>query len=200
MSELARLAVLETFIEKNAQTVVEVAAALAEIRTNRLYKCTHATFQSYVEERFGFSRRWADALVRKSKSLQQSSSEDGSVSQQGEVVEGWELPKSQGTTAPPPPPDPLVAARAAFDGIRKRLKVFAAEVDALAASEHGVHLSRVGLKVLLKNVRSDVEWGAPGGVCPHEPFDEPHTLKCQCKGSGWIPKSQIGERNGMRLA
>jgi len=198
MSDLSRLKALETFIETNAQTVVAVAAALAEIRSARLYKSTHKTFQSYVEERFGFSRRWADVLVR--KSLQQSSSEDGSVSQQGEVCEGWELPKSQGTTAPPPPPDPLTAAKAAFDSIRKRIKDIANDVDELAASEHGVHISRSALKVSLRNIRSDIEWGSPGKLCPHPPFDQRHSAKCQCRGSGWIPKSQIGERNGNRSA
>ncbi|MGO8683426.1 MAG: hypothetical protein ACLQUT_02430 [Thermoleophilia bacterium] len=50
------LADLETIIERGQQTFVEVGNALMEIRDQRLYRETHATFEAYCKERWGWSR------------------------------------------------------------------------------------------------------------------------------------------------
>lgn len=58
-----RLAELETVIERGQQTFVEVGNALAEIRDQRLYKETHATFEAYCRERWGFGRNYANKQI-----------------------------------------------------------------------------------------------------------------------------------------
>ena len=52
-----RLAELEAVIERGLDTFVEVGTALAEIRDGRLYRETHATFEAYCRERWGWTRR-----------------------------------------------------------------------------------------------------------------------------------------------
>lgn len=55
-AESAALAKSETVIERGLKTFVAVGTALAEINTQRLYRATHATFEDYCEQRWGFSR------------------------------------------------------------------------------------------------------------------------------------------------
>ena len=54
--EQGRLAVLEDVVERGLQTFFEVGLALAEIRGERLYRETHATFEAYLQERWDLSR------------------------------------------------------------------------------------------------------------------------------------------------
>jgi len=58
-SELVTLRIieLETIIERGQQTFIEVGNALMEIRDERLYRETHATFEAYCGERWGWTRR-----------------------------------------------------------------------------------------------------------------------------------------------
>ncbi len=51
------LAELEAIIERGRQTFIEVGNALMEIRDRRLYRETHATFEAYCWERWGWTRR-----------------------------------------------------------------------------------------------------------------------------------------------
>ena len=69
MSDLAttRLAELETVIERGQQTFVEVGNALMEIRDQRLYRKTHATFEAYCKERWGWTRRQANRQIDAAK-------------------------------------------------------------------------------------------------------------------------------------
>ena len=50
------LSQLEAVIERGKKAFVEVGKALAEIQVRGLYKRTHATFEAYCRERWGFSR------------------------------------------------------------------------------------------------------------------------------------------------
>ena len=59
----AHLAELETVIERGRQTFIEVGAALMEIRDQRLYRETHATFEGYCKERWGFTYRFANLQI-----------------------------------------------------------------------------------------------------------------------------------------
>lgn len=47
---------LERVIERGQQTFIEVGRALLEIRDRRLYRETHATFEAYCRERWGWGR------------------------------------------------------------------------------------------------------------------------------------------------
>jgi phage N-6-adenine-methyltransferase len=58
-----RLAALEAVIERGLQTFVEVGNALLEIRDSRLYRESHATFEEYCRERWGWSRQRANQLI-----------------------------------------------------------------------------------------------------------------------------------------
>lgn len=61
--ETARLAELETVVERNVRGFVETGAALGEIRERRLYRATHATFEAYCRERWDFTRQRGNQLV-----------------------------------------------------------------------------------------------------------------------------------------
>jgi hypothetical protein len=54
---------LERVIERGQQTFIEVGRALLEIRDRRLYRETHATFEAYCRERWGWSRRHANRQI-----------------------------------------------------------------------------------------------------------------------------------------
>ncbi len=60
----ARLTELEAVIERGLTTFVEVGQALLEIRDSRLYRETHATFEAYVKERWGWGRTNADNYIQ----------------------------------------------------------------------------------------------------------------------------------------
>lgn len=67
MDELAQkrtLKQLEAVIESGMQTFIEVGNALLEIRKNRLYRDSFATFEDYCRERWGWRRDYADKQIR----------------------------------------------------------------------------------------------------------------------------------------
>jgi len=55
-AEAALLEQLEVKIERGFATFTEVGRALTTIRDNRLYRETHRTFATYLDERWGISR------------------------------------------------------------------------------------------------------------------------------------------------
>lgn len=57
------LADCEAVIERGLNTFVEVGAALMEIRDSRLYRSTHGDFDTYCQDRWGFSRRRAGQMI-----------------------------------------------------------------------------------------------------------------------------------------
>lgn len=61
--ESGRLSECERIIEKGVGTFVEVGNALAEIRESKLYRASHSTFESYCQERWGFTKRRANQLI-----------------------------------------------------------------------------------------------------------------------------------------
>jgi 16S rRNA G966 N2-methylase RsmD len=63
VSERARLAELERVVDRGLQTFVEVGLALQEIRDGRLYRETHATFEAYLDGRWGMSRSRGYRLI-----------------------------------------------------------------------------------------------------------------------------------------
>ena len=54
----------EAIIERGLATFTEVGASLLIIRDNRLYKETHSTFESYCQERWGWSRHYASRHIQ----------------------------------------------------------------------------------------------------------------------------------------
>lgn len=69
--EAATLAECEAVIERGMETFVEVGNALLTIRESKLYRATHATFDSYCRERWGWSRIRAHQLIDASKVVQE---------------------------------------------------------------------------------------------------------------------------------
>lgn len=65
----------ETVIERGLATFVDVGTALARIRDGRLYRATHATFEDYCRDRWGFN----DSRARQLIIAAQTASELGSV-------------------------------------------------------------------------------------------------------------------------
>lgn len=61
-----RLHALEIVIEEGKQTFIQVGNALSEIKEEELYKATHKTFEMYCRERWGFSKTYANNIVRAS--------------------------------------------------------------------------------------------------------------------------------------
>lgn len=62
--ERVRLGQLIRTIERGLSTFLEVAASLQEIRSSRLYRGTHADFQSWCRETLGLARSSVDGLIR----------------------------------------------------------------------------------------------------------------------------------------
>lgn len=62
-TEVERLAVLETTIEKGLQTFIEVGNALMEIRDGRLYRARFGTFDEYCRDRWNIDRTYAHRLM-----------------------------------------------------------------------------------------------------------------------------------------
>ena len=54
----------EAIIERGLMTFTEVGASLMIIRDKRLYKKTHSTFESYCQERWGWSRQHATRHIQ----------------------------------------------------------------------------------------------------------------------------------------
>lgn len=186
-----RLAQLEAVVERGAKTVVDVAAALTEIREGRLYKATHSSFSEYVEERFGFGKRWANMLIKKSQP-ELPPAEVAAV--QEEAEEGWELPdESSEQTASHPPRTPIDEATEAFAAVLLDFREFKERVLALASGEHSAFLALPSITALLTNLHSEIVWGQPSKPCPHEPFHRLHMKSCQCRGVNWLPRSQTQE-------
>ncbi|NJL04998.1 MAG: hypothetical protein HC911_08855 [Chloroflexaceae bacterium] len=53
----------ELIIERGLKTFFEVGAALARVRELRLYRTTHATFEAYCQDRWDFSKTYANNLI-----------------------------------------------------------------------------------------------------------------------------------------
>ena len=56
-----------TAASQGVAVFVEVGKALAKIRDGRLYRETHATFEAYCAERWGWSRVRAHQLIESSE-------------------------------------------------------------------------------------------------------------------------------------
>src|SRR5262245_4111251 len=65
--EQTELAECEAVIERGQRTFVEVGQALMTIRDSRLYRETHASFESYVKERWQLSRDYANNIITSAK-------------------------------------------------------------------------------------------------------------------------------------
>lgn len=188
--DLSRLAELEAIVDRGSKTVFDVAVALAEIREKRLYKASHSTFSEYVEERFGFGKRWANMLIKKT---QPELPPAEVAAEQEEPVGGWDLPDTSEQPASHPPRAPIDVAAEAFDAVLSNLKRLKQDILGLAAGPHSAFLSLPSITAIVTNLHSELVWGQPSKTCPHEPFDSPHGESCQCRGTMWIPRSQTQE-------
>jgi hypothetical protein len=55
---------LESIVQRGLDQFIEVAQALRALRTGRLYRQTHPTFESYCQDRFGLGRTAIDQTIR----------------------------------------------------------------------------------------------------------------------------------------
>ncbi len=62
-ADTERLKELESVIERGRKTFIEVGYALAEIRDLRFYRQTHATFEAYCAEQWGWTRQRSYQLM-----------------------------------------------------------------------------------------------------------------------------------------
>lgn len=69
-SEAMRLEALEQRIAAGLDTFQLVGSSLLVIRDDRLYRATHATFEAYLEERWGISRRRGYQLIEAARVVQ----------------------------------------------------------------------------------------------------------------------------------
>jgi hypothetical protein len=61
--ETNRLRKLEDVIAKGQSAFIDVGAALAEIRSARLYRLSHKTFEAYCKDRLGLSRPYVHRII-----------------------------------------------------------------------------------------------------------------------------------------
>lgn len=76
--ESTQLEACEQAIESGARTFIRVGECLAVIRDQRLYRETHGSFESYCEERWGFSRRRGYQLIRSAEAASEAVRTTGS--------------------------------------------------------------------------------------------------------------------------
>jgi hypothetical protein len=62
-ADLTKLAELEEVIEAGIAKFVEVGTALAEVRSERLYRAEYKTFEDYCRDRWSFGRQRAAQLI-----------------------------------------------------------------------------------------------------------------------------------------
>lgn len=61
--EQTELALCEAIIERGRQVFLEVGGALATIQEKRLYRATHASFETYLREKWEISRTYAYEMI-----------------------------------------------------------------------------------------------------------------------------------------
>jgi len=62
-SESQRRDELEATITRGMASFIEVGLALAEIRSSRLYRDTHDTFEAYCKDKWEMDKRYADRVI-----------------------------------------------------------------------------------------------------------------------------------------
>lgn len=67
---LRTLADCEAVIERGLETFVEVGQALLEIRDARLYRESHATWEDYCQERWGWGRNYTNKQVAAAEAVE----------------------------------------------------------------------------------------------------------------------------------
>lgn len=121
--DLVRFARLEGQIEKALQVAREpIGAALRAIRDDKLYLATHASFERYVVERWGFSKATAYRMMEGEKLVGISPPED--ASSQVSTSHGETDSTQPSTTGLPPeeetPDERVAASPAVTDGPTER--------------------------------------------------------------------------------
>ncbi len=66
-SEVAELAQCEEAIDRGIRTFIEVGNALTRVRSGRLYRADHFTFEDYCRDRWGLRRKRAYDLIGAAK-------------------------------------------------------------------------------------------------------------------------------------
>jgi len=184
-----RLVQLERIVEDGARQFVAVGEALREIRDRRLFKASHETFSAYVEERFGFTSRWANKLIKREDPKPREVVDLDEEPDLDEVID-VEEPIRVDAEVVDPMHEAKVEFSQAFDAVLKARRA----VFALIKGPHAVWLQEQAINAAMTNLMSELKWGAPGRACPQV---GEHGKKCRCKGLGWIPQSQVGqEGNG----
>lgn len=74
--EQDRFKLLEKIIEKGRKTFVEVGLAIAEIKSRKLYRETHETFEAYCEERWDWTRQHVTKMLGAAVTISQLPAED----------------------------------------------------------------------------------------------------------------------------
>src|SRR3990167_618191 len=96
VTEQTQLDYYEEIIERGKLVFFQVGMALMTIRDERLYRGTHTTFERYCQERWGFSRRYANMLVDASDVVNNILPEDGEMST---IVDKPQAARPEWTTA-----------------------------------------------------------------------------------------------------
>ena len=198
---------LERIIESGLRTFEDVGNALASIREKKLYRAEHDTFEAYCKQRWGFSSSRARQLVAAAevvKEFPQVSNERqarvvASVpeEQREEVVSaaaeiaGNEKPSSadyeqarkrvanKSVTAGN---EKLEDAKSSFAAMSKELALVNEMFETLLDSPHAAFLVAGEVRADLKNLRQQVKFAAPHGVCP-----ECNGKGCDtCRQQGWV--------------
>ena len=60
---------LHGLVSKHSKSLIEASKALQEIRSRRLYRATHATFEDYCQSAHGLSRQHVNHLIKAGKTL-----------------------------------------------------------------------------------------------------------------------------------
>lgn len=93
---------------------------------------------------------------------------------------------------------PADEAMVDFDSVNNTYALLSLQVRRLLKSEFGKHLHKDSIMSCLHNFKNELMWGYPSMACPHAFANKKHEDTCQCKGTGFLPRSQV--KDGKRVA
>lgn len=171
--EASELKNLEKIVEKNLATfqtsAFQIGGALFSINGRKLYRATHANFESYVSERFGLSRTHSYAVMDAAKTY--------AALTEGEVVDSKSLPS-------------ITAAESIYRGVKGLLKEAnlgdSGEIDAVT-------------RQMTRNIYAVAVQSAPRDSKTGEPVLSPDHLASTFSVLNEIAKSGVVEIGGQQM-
>ena len=114
LSDTQKLEHCESVIGRGIAAFADVGNALLSIRDGRLYRATHATFDAYCRERWGFQKAYAYRLIASSKVIE-------TLSPMGDIPDSERKARPLASLSPEEQPQAWKAAQEKADAEGRRV-------------------------------------------------------------------------------